>query len=246
MLVLENVVKSYNRNTVLNIEHLEIVQGQSFGLVGNNGAGKTTMFRIILDLIRPNSGTVSIEGNDVSKTEDWKKFTGSFIDEKFLIDYLTPEEYFDFLAKVYGLGKADLEAFLKQFEELFNDEVFGHKKYIRDLSKGNKKKVGVAAALVGNPSIVLLDEPFENLDPTSQIRLKKIINQYLTEHKVTFLISSHDLNHVTEICERIVLLEKGMIKMDETVNETTLGHLNDYFGGNAERSVVEPADSINS
>jgi ABC-2 type transport system ATP-binding protein len=233
MLLIEQLKKSYRNVEVLNIEALEIPQGQAFGLVGNNGAGKTTLFRIILDLVRPTSGRVLIEGQDISTTEDWKRFTGSFIDEKFLIDYLTPEEYFHFLMKVYGLSQNDLDAFLDQFKEIFNDEVLGHRKYIRDLSKGNKKKVGVAAALIGNPSIVLLDEPFENLDPTSQIRLKKIINDYISNRNVTFLISSHDLNHVTEICSRIVLLEKGTIRLDELVNDQTLEALNNYFSGNA-------------
>ncbi len=234
MVLIENLKKSYRSLDVLHIEKLEIPQGQSFGLVGNNGAGKTTLFRIILDLIRATGGSVQIDGNDVSKTEDWKKYTGSFIDEKFLIDYLTPEEYFNFLAKVYGLSKEDLQQYLALFNELFNDEVLGKRKYIRDLSKGNKKKVGVAAALLGNPAVVLLDEPFENLDPTSQIRLKKIIKTMMQERQVTFLISSHDLNHVTEICNRIVLLEKGLVKMDKDVNENTLAELTAYFNGNVE------------
>jgi ABC-2 type transport system ATP-binding protein len=233
MISIQNLKKSYGENLVLNIDTLSVPMGQSFGLVGNNGAGKTTLFRIILDLIRATEGAVSIEGNDVSKTEDWKKFTGSFIDEKFLINYLTPEEYFDFLAKVYSLSKSDLENFISQFKDLFNDEILGHKKYIRDLSKGNKKKVGVAAALIGNPSLVLLDEPFENLDPTSQIRLKKILRDYGQNKNVTFLISSHDLNHVTEICTRIVLLEKGIAIRDESVTENTLIQLKAYFEGNA-------------
>ena len=239
MIVLQNLKKSYNKKEVLNISKLEIPQGQSFGLVGNNGAGKTTMFRIILDLVRASEGQVTIEGNDVSKTEDWKKFTGSFIDEKFLIDYLTPEEYFHFLAQIYGINETDLQMFLAGFQDLFNDEILNTKKYIRDLSKGNKKKVGIASALIGNPSIVLLDEPFENLDPTSQIRLKKLIRDFQHNKQVTFLISSHDLNHVTEICDRIVLLEKGFIHTDLEVNESTLAKLNEYFSGNAISPVLE-------
>lgn len=232
MLSLRDINKSYKQISVLNIPTLDIPQGQSFGLVGNNGAGKTTLFRIILDLIRPNNGSVTIDGNDVSKTEDWKRYTGSFIDERFLIDYLTPEEYFDFLKKTYNLSTVDLDNFLSSFESLFNDEVLGHKKYIRDLSKGNKKKVGVAAALIASPSIVILDEPFENLDPTSQIKLKQIISQYKTDRNVTFLISSHDINHITEICERIVLLEKGEIHSDFQVTPETLQDLNKYFSEN--------------
>jgi len=239
MITIENLKKQYKENIVLDINALSIPQGQSFGLVGNNGAGKTTLFRIILDLIRATAGSVVIEGQDVSKSEDWKKFTGSFIDERFLIDYLKPEEYFEFLAKIYGLSKTDLSNFLAQFEELFNDEIIGHSKYIRDLSKGNKKKLGVAAALIGNPSVVLLDEPFENLDPTSQIRLKKIIVGLKKEKNMTFLISSHDLGHVTEISERIVALDKGKIIMDKKVNNETLEELNTYFKGNAENVLTE-------
>lgn len=232
MLSLSSINKSYKQVSVLNIPTLDIPQGQSFGLIGNNGAGKTTLFRIILDLIRPDNGSVTIDGNDVSVTEDWKRYTGSFIDERFLIDYLTPEEYFDFLKKTYNLSTVDLDHYLSSFESLFNNEIMGHKKYIRELSKGNKKKVGVAAALIASPSIVLLDEPFENLDPTSQIKLKQIISEYKTDRNVTFLISSHDINHITEICERIVLLEKGEIHSDLQVTPETLQDLNNYFRGN--------------
>jgi ABC-2 type transport system ATP-binding protein len=233
MVLIQTLKKSYAQKLVLNVDRLEIPAGQSVGLVGNNGAGKTTLIRIILDLIRASEGAVLIEGLDVSKTEDWKKFTGSFVDEKFLIDYLTPEEYFDFLGKVYGLEKHDIDLYLKSFEDLFNQEIFGQRKYIRDLSKGNKKKVGIAAALIGNPTLVLLDEPFENLDPTAQIRLKQIIAHHKQTRNVTFLISSHDLNHITEICDRIVLLERGEVRLDQRVNENTLVQLHEYFGGNS-------------
>lgn len=233
MININNLKKSYKKNTVLNIPEAQIPTGQSFGLVGNNGAGKITLLRIMLDLIRPTDGEVLIEEKAVNKSEEWKSFTGSFIDEKFLISYLTPEEYFQFISKIRGVSKGDLEQHLKLFEALFNDEIFGKKKYIRDLSKGNKKKLGVAAALLGDPRLVLLDEPFENLDPTSQIRLKKIIQQFQAEKSVTFIISSHDLNHVTEICERIVILDKGEIVKDIEVTERTLQELMEYFGENA-------------
>ncbi|HET8860071.1 ABC transporter ATP-binding protein [Marivirga sp.] len=234
MIKINNLQKSYKKLTVLNIAELEIPEKQSFGLVGNNGAGKTTLLRLMLDLIRSSEGEVLIDGEAVNQSEDWKNFTGSFIDEKFLISYLTPEEYFSFIAKIRGVSKGDVDKHLKLFEPLFNDEIFGKKKYIRDLSKGNKKKVGVAAALLGDPKLVLLDEPFENLDPTSQIRLKKIIQQFQAEKSVTFVISSHDLNHVTEICERIVILDKGEIVKDIKVTDRTLQELTEYFGQNAE------------
>lgn len=234
MIKINNLQKSYKKLTVLNIPEIEIPEGQSFGLVGNNGAGKTTLLRLMLDLIRPSEGEVIIDGEAVNNSENWKTFTGSFIDEKFLISYLTPEEYFQFISKIRGVSKGDLDKHLTLFEALFNDEIIGKRKYIRDLSKGNKKKLGVAAALLGDPRLVLLDEPFENLDPTSQIRLKKIIQQFQTEKSVTFIISSHDLNHVTEICERIVILDKGEIVKDIQVTERTLQDLTEYFGESAE------------
>ncbi|SMG50801.1 ABC-2 type transport system ATP-binding protein [Marivirga sericea] len=234
MIKLNNLQKSYKKLSVLNISELTIPAGQSFGLVGNNGAGKTTLLRLLLDLIRASEGYVEIDGQAVTDSEEWKNFTGSFIDEKFLISYLTPEEYFQFIGRIRGVSDGDVESHLKLFEPLFNDEIFGKKKYIRDLSKGNKKKLGVAAALLGDPKLVILDEPFENLDPTSQIRLKKIIQQFQAEKSVTFLISSHDLNHVTEICERIVILDQGEIVKDIPVTNQTLQELTDYFGENAE------------
>ena len=229
MIITTNVSKKYGQTEVLNIESLDIPKGQSFGLVGNNGAGKTTYFNILLDLIRPTTGAITINNIVVNKSEDWKTFTGSFIDESFLIGYLTPEEYFYFIGDLRGMNKADIDTFLKQFDEIFNDEIIGKKKYLRDLSKGNQKKAGIVAAMMGNPEVIILDEPFANLDPTTQIRLKKILRGLTDDNDVTILISSHDLNHVTEVCERIVVLEKGNVVKDIETSTETLKELESHF-----------------
>ena len=229
MITVSGLIKQYKEVTVVNIPELSIGKGESFGLVGNNGAGKTTFFRMILDLVRPTQGEVLSKGIDVRKTEDWKYYTGSFLDESFLIDYLTPDEYFQFIAGLHDYSDGDLKEFLDQFEALFNGEIVGKDKYIRDLSKGNQKKVGIAAALMGRPEIILLDEPFANLDPTTQIRLKNLLKDWKENHQLTMLISSHDLNHVTEVCERIVLLEKGEVKQDIKTSSSTLKDLEEYF-----------------
>ncbi len=221
--------KKYGKKTVLNIPSLEIPKGQSFGLVGNNGAGKTTYFNLVLDLIQPTTGQIINNEIQVNVSEEWKPFTSAFIDESFLIGYLTPEEYFDFIARLRGVNKVDLKAFLKQFEELFNDEILGQKKYLRDLSKGNQKKAGIVAALIGEPEVVILDEPFANLDPTTQIRLKKTLKKINEESSSTFLISSHDLGHITEVCERIVVLSKGEIIKDLETSGETLKELEQFF-----------------
>ncbi len=230
MIIIENLKKLYGPEEALNIEELKIETSECFGLVGNNGAGKTTLFRLILDLIRTSSGRVTINGEDVSKTEEWKSFVRSYLDEHMLLSFLSPAEYFETLRKIYGLGEQDLENHLEKFSPLFNGEILGKKKYIRDLSKGNIKKVGIAAAFLGNPSLVLLDEPFENLDPTSQNRLKKIITEERETNGTTFLISSHDLVHVTDICNRIVLLEKGHVLRDLKDEKKVMAEeLADYF-----------------
>ena len=229
MITIDKISKKYAKVEVLNIGSLEIPTGQSFGLVGNNGAGKTTMFNILLDLIRPTTGTIVNNEVLVNKSESWKNFTGSFIDETFLISYLTPEEYFEFIGDLRGMNKADVTSFLSQFEEFFNEEVLGKKKYLRDLSKGNQKKAGIVAAMMGNPQVVVLDEPFANLDPTTQIRLKKILKTLTTDKDVTVLVSSHDLSHVTEVCERIVVLDKGVVVKDIVTSKETLQELERYF-----------------
>ena len=224
-----NISKKYGAAEVLNIEALDIPKGQSFGLVGNNGAGKTTFFNILLDLIRPTTGEITNHDVVVNKSEEWKSFTGSFIDETFLIGYLTPEEYFEFIGDLRGMNTADVTTFLSQFEEFFNGEILGKKKYLRDLSKGNQKKAGIVAALMGNPQVVILDEPFANLDPTTQIRLKKTLKNLTENKEVTVLVSSHDLSHVTEVCERIVVLDKGNVVKDIETSEETLKELESHF-----------------
>ncbi len=227
MIKFTDISKKYGKTEVLNIADLEIAEGEHIGLVGNNGAGKTTCFSLLLDLIEPSTGAITSDGNIVSKTEMWKEYTSSFLDESYLINFLTPDEYFNFVGSLYGWNEADIQGFLAQYEEFFNEEVIGKKKYIRDLSKGNQKKVGIIAALMGNPRLLVLDEPFSNLDPTSQIRLKRIIKQ--SGEDKTVLISSHDINHVVDVCDRILILEKGVLVKDLKNTPEAQEEISAYF-----------------
>ena len=229
MIQVIDLQKAYNGVAVLNIPTLNIAKGESFGLVGNNGAGKTTFFRLILDLIEATTGEVNIENKKVARDDAWKAITGSFLDEGFLIDFLTTEEYFNFVGKLNHKSEGDITLFLESMKDFFNDEILGSKKLIRDFSKGNQKKIGIAAALIGDPKILILDEPFTALDPSSQIRLKRFLNDLKTRLNMTMLISSHDLNHVTEVCSRIVVLEKGKMVKDLHTNTDTLKELEAYF-----------------
>jgi len=229
MIQVENLKKIYDGNTVLDIQGLEIPVGQSFGLVGNNGAGKTTFFSLLLDLIEPTQGFIKTNNVVVNKNEDWKTFTTAFLDDSFLIGYLTCEEYFYFLGELRNQTKQQVDAFLLTYADFFNNEILGKNKFIRDLSKGNQKKVGIIGTLIGNPKVVILDEPFANLDPTTQIRLKKILRNIADTKQTTLLVSSHDLNHTFEISDRIVCFERGRIIKDIDTKQYSFEELTSFF-----------------
>lgn len=220
---LANLRKDFGNKTAVNISSFDIRQGDILGLVGNNGAGKTTLFRIILDLIKADNGEVcistvdedgTIQNINPAESEDWKTITGAYIDDGFLIDFLTPEEYFNFIGKVNGLSANETSERLKRFEHLMNGEILGQKKLIRNFSAGNKQKIGIISAMLNNPKLLILDEPFNFLDPTSQNILKHLLTEYNRESGATVLISSHNLNHTVDISNRIALLEHGEIIKD--------------------------------
>ncbi len=210
--------RNFGEKTAIQIDRYTIHNGDMLGLVGNNGAGKTTLFRLILDLLKADSGTVTVNGIDVSRSEEWKIFTGAFIDSSFLIEYLTPEEFFYFTGKMYGIKKEEIDTLLVPFERFMNGEITGQKKYIRNFSAGNKQKIGIIAAMLHQPRLLILDEPFNFLDPSSQSIIKNILKEYNRQTGATVLISSHNLNHTTDICPRIALLEHGVILRD-IINE---------------------------
>ena len=230
MIIIDKLKKNFGEKIAVDIEHYEINQGDMLGLVGNNGAGKTTLFRIMLDLLKADDGKVIINDIDVSQSEDWKSITGAFIDDGFLIDYLTPEEYFYFIGKMYGLKKEEVDERLIPFERFMSGEVIGHKKLIRNYSAGNKQKIGIISAMLHYPQLLILDEPFNFLDPSSQSIIKHLLNKYNEEHQATVIISSHNLNHTVDVCPRIALLEHGVIIRD-IINEDNSAEkeLEDYF-----------------
>lgn len=230
MIRLDNLQKSFGEKVAVNIPEFTINDGDILGLVGNNGAGKTTLFRLILDLMKPDEGKVFIDGINPAESEEWKKTTGSYIDEGFLIDFLTPEEYFEFLGKVNNMTKDAVESREKDFEQFMAGEIMNQKKLIRDFSAGNKQKIGIISALFNCPRLVILDEPFNFLDPSSQNILKKLLLTYARENEATVLISSHNLQHTIEISTRIALLEHGIILKDlQNEHGSAEKELEDYF-----------------
>jgi ABC-2 type transport system ATP-binding protein len=227
---IENLQKRFGEKVAVDIESYDIPQGVMLGLVGNNGAGKTTLFRLTLDLLQADQGRVLLGDTDVAKSEDWKEHVGAFIDESFLIDYLTPEEYFYFVGRMYRIPKEEIDERLTQYERLMNGEVLGQKKLIRNLSAGNKQKVGIIAAMLHRPEVVILDEPFNFLDPSSQSVMKHVLRDYHVQTGATILVSSHNLNHTVDISQRIALLENGRIIRDiDNSDGSAEKELEDYF-----------------
>ena len=231
MIKIDNLRKQFGDTCACNIPSFQINDGDILGLVGNNGAGKTTLFRLLLDLLKADDGSVMIDDINSAESEAWKANVGAYIDEGFLVDFLTPEEYFAFLGKISGMSQAEVDERLTQFERFANGEIFGQKKLIRNLSAGNKMKVGIISALLRRPKTVVLDEPFNFLDPTSQLVLKHLLTDYARETGATILISSHNLQHTIDISTRIALLEHGQIIRDLANQEgSASAELEEYFG----------------
>lgn len=230
MIKIDNLTKYFGENKALDIKQLQIAEGSIVGLVGNNGAGKTTMLRLILDLCKANSGTVLSKGKDVSKTEDWKEYTGSFLDSGYLIDFLTAEEYFKLIAELNHITKEDLQLRLSKFDAFMNGEILGKKKIIKNYSAGNRQKIGIVAAMIVNPKVLLLDEPFNFLDPSSQMEMLRLLRELNKEFGTTMILSSHNIELVSEISSRIILLEKGMVKKDISASaDEAIEELRTYF-----------------
>ncbi len=238
----DNLQKVFGEKTAVDISSFDIDNGEIIGLVGNNGAGKTTLFRLMLDLLKADNGSITFttecpQGHEQTPTtinpaqsEEWKKYTGAYIDTSFLIDFLTPEEYFEFIGQISGMTKEEGTARLESFEQFMGGEIMGQKKYIRNFSAGNKQKIGIIAALFNRPQLVILDEPFNFLDPSSQNVLKKVLADYNRETHATIIISSHNLQHTVEVSSRIALLEHGKIISDlDNSNQCAEAQLEEYF-----------------
>lgn len=226
----EGLAKAYGSYFELQIPQLQIGSGESFGLVGNNGAGKTTFLRLLLDLVAPDRGRILLDGTGVAGRDEWKRYVGSYVDESFLLDFLTTEEYFDFVGATYGMSRSEIRAAVSPFRSLVGDGMLDdRRRYIRDLSVGNRKKIGLVAAMFVRPRLLIVDEPFANLDPGSQLQLLRLLRDLRTKAGTTLVLSSHDLEYVTRICERVAVLEDGRIRRDIQTSDGTLPHLRRYF-----------------
>ena len=229
MIVIENLKKCFGSVKAVDVKSLSLSKGEIIGLVGNNGAGKTTLMRLMLDLIKADRGRVTINGKDVSQCEDWKSLVGSYMDSSFLIDFYTVKEYLQFVCDAYSIDKAKQDSAIDMFRGFIDDSVWADNKYIRDLSSGNKQKVGIASAIIPHTDVIILDEPFNYLDPTSQVVANNMLKKE-SERGALVIVSTHNLAHVTNLCTRVLLMERSEIIRDiDNTNGEAQQILSEYF-----------------
>ncbi len=225
--VFENVIKKFKKSFQLTIEDITVHPGEIVGLIGNNGAGKTTLLKCILDLLKLDYGRIMINGRSHAKDDSWVLTTGAYLDRSYLFDFLTPTEYLERLRKNYRVEKSDFQRAIDQYD-LFLQSM-NRSRYIRDLSDGNIQKIGIISSLLHMPELVILDEPFNFLDPTAQFQLVGILKDYCKNHHCTLIVSSHNLDHITKLATRLLLIEDGNIILDESNNDQAISRVNQYF-----------------
>ena len=237
-LVARDLSKRYGSSDALRLGDLVVEPGERVGLVGNNGAGKTTFLRAALDLIEPTTGAVEIDGVTVGGPDlGWKANVGAFLDAGFLVDFLRPMEYLRLVGGAYGLSADAVRQRAEAFRPFLGSALDGGR-LIRDLSLGNAGKVGIVGALLPEPGLVVLDEPFANLDPGARIALERL----LRESSATVLVSSHDLDHVVGVCSRVLVLADGRLVRDTPSTPDTLAELRAFFadGGRPDPGATRP------
>lgn len=217
MIKVENVTKKYGSHTAIDNISFEIKEGEIVGFLGPNGAGKTTTMSIITGYIEPNSGHVEIGGYNVSKkARKAKREIGYMPETTPLYNELTPKEFITYMAELKSVPRKERKAEVERVIKAVNiDDV--QNKLIRNLSRGYRQRVSLAGALVGNPKVLILDEPTVGLDPKQVTQIRSLIKSLGKDH--TVILSSHILSEVSQICEKVIIINKGkLIAIDTPEN----------------------------
>ena len=219
-LIVEHINKSFGQVQAIVDLSLEVEEGALFGFLGANGAGKTTTMRMILDIFRPDSGQITWNGKEVREVA--RRNWGYLPEERGLYPKMEVEEQLLFLARLNGLSKQvasrELDAWLERLQINAN-----RKKKIEELSKGNQQKVQFLAAILHNPAVLIMDEPFNGLDPVNANVLKEAFLEMHRRGK-TIIFSTHQLEQVEELCEDILIINKGQAVVQESVREIKHQH----------------------
>ena len=219
-LIVEHVNKWFGSFQAIKDLSMDVRDGVMFGFVGPNGAGKTTTMRMILDLLRPDSGQITWDGAPVSAVP--RREFGYLPEERGLYPRMEAQEQLLFLARLSGMPREDALSALDEWLERFQITAYRHKK-IEELSKGNQQKVQFLAAILHNPALLIMDEPFSGLDPVNAAALKEAFLEMRQRGK-TIIFSTHQLEQVEEMCEDMLLINKGQAVVQGNVQEIKRQH----------------------
>ena len=215
MLKVENITKYYGKLLAVDNLSFEVKEGEIFGLLGINGAGKTTTFRMIMGLLTPSSGNISLNGKKIDYNLTDK--IGFLTEERSLLTKLTVLEQIKFYGRLKGMNEKDIETKLDYYLKKFDIEKYKNKK-IKELSKGNQQKIQFISAIINNPKLLILDEPFAGLDPFNVKQFCEEIEELASKGSM-IIFSSHRMEHVEQFCKKLVVLKDGKTVLQGNLND---------------------------
>lgn len=230
MLQIKNIVKKFGSFTAVDGINVHIKQGELYGFLGQNGAGKTTTIKMIAGIYAPTSGSIFINGVDISKNPVIAKLQIGYVpDQPYLYDKLTGREFLYFSGGLYNLDKKTIQLQIDELVEILKIESWLDKR-TEEYSQGMRQRITIASALLHNPKLLILDEPMVGLDPQSVVLVKNILKQKVAEGAAVF-VSTHSLSFAEEVCSRIGIIKSGaMIYEDKReAIETIKANLNSNF-----------------
>ncbi|AIY83476.1 MAG: ABC transporter ATP-binding protein [Clostridium baratii] len=219
VLEVKGLKKVIGKREIIKDLNFSVKEGEIYGFLGPNGAGKTTTIRMLVGLILPTAGEIKICGENLKNNKEKAlKDVGAVVENPELYKYLSGRENLMQIARIRGVSKEEVQDLIKLvgLENRINDKV---KKY----SLGMKQRLGLAAALIGNPKLLILDEPTNGLDPSGIIDFRKIVKQAAKERGMAVFVSSHILSEVQQLCDRVAFINNGVIKAVEDMNEAVTG-----------------------
>ncbi len=215
MLKVKNIIKYYGSNMAVDNLSFEVQNGEIFGLLGANGAGKTTTFRIIMGLLDANHGSVTLDGKKI----DYKlvEKIGFVTEERSLLTKLTVNDQLIYYGILKGMSEDEIVKKMDYWLDRFKISEYKNRK-IKELSKGNQQKIQFIAAIINDPKLLILDEPFTGLDPINVKMFKEAILE-LKDNGCSIIFSSHQMEHIEEFCEKLVILVKGKVVLEGYLND---------------------------
>jgi len=218
VIIVDKMTKEYGPVQAVKNINLTVAQGQFFGFLGPNGAGKTTTIKIMVGLLKPTRGNITIGGYNINEFPlQARKITGYIPDKPFLYDKLTGREFLDFIARLYGLDMGQAREKSEQYLEIFKLREWGDE-LIESYSHGMKQKIVITSALLHDPQVIIVDEPMVGLDPEGALLVKNILRQR-AHQGVTIFMSTHTLAIAQQLCDRIAIIHKGTIIADGSIDE---------------------------